>query len=95
MDKEFKARRFFLLRIEDVSGVSGTGKVAEGVEFENGMVALSFSSAYPHTNVYANMRAVEEVHGHEGATKIVFVDHAEVPVISEKRKRKRTEPADE
>lgn len=69
-----KARRFYLQRHEDVSGVSGTGKVAEGVEFENGMCALSFSSSYPHANVYANMRAVREVHGHSGATEVVFVD---------------------
>jgi len=70
----FKARRFYLLRKEDISGVSGTGKVAEGIEFENGMCTLSFSSAYPHANVYANLRAVEEVHGHSGATEIVFID---------------------
>lgn len=74
----FKARRFYLFRNEDVSGVSGTGKVAEGVEFENGMCALSFSSAYPHANIYANMRAVVEVHGHGGATEVVFIDKGEV-----------------
>lgn len=71
---KIKARRFYLLRKEDVSGVSGTGKVAEGVEFENGMCALSFSSSYQHVNTYANLRAVEEVHGHEGRTEVVFID---------------------
>jgi hypothetical protein len=69
-----KARRFYLFRSEDVSGVSGTGKVAEGVEFENGMCALSFSSQYQHANVYANIRAVMEVHGHQGKTQVVYVD---------------------
>lgn len=69
-----KCRRFYLMRKEDISGVSGTGMVAEGVEFQNGMCALSFSSAYPHANVYANLRAVREVHGHSGATEVVFVD---------------------
>lgn len=73
-DLKIKARRFYLLRHRDVSGVSGEGKVAEGVEFENGMCALSFSSSYQHANVYTNMRAVREVHGHEGATEVVFVD---------------------
>jgi hypothetical protein len=70
----FKGKRFCLVRDEDVSGVSGTGKVAEGVEFENGICALSFSSQYPHANVYANIRVVTEVHGHGGKTRIVFVD---------------------
>lgn len=72
-----KARRFYLYRFEDVSGVSGMGKVAEGCEFENGMCALSFASSYQHVNVYANMRAVMEVHGHSGKTKVIYVDGPE------------------
>ncbi len=71
---EFKAKRFYLDRTGDVSGVSGIGKVAEGIEFANGIVALSFSSQFPHANIYTNMRVVEEVHGHKGMTKVVYVD---------------------
>ena len=74
---EFKGRRFYLLRDEDVSGVSGIGKVAEGMEFENGMCALSFASAYQHCNIYGNIRAVQEVHGHGGKTHLVYVDEIE------------------
>jgi hypothetical protein len=74
LSSEFKARRFYLLRKEDVSGVSGTGKVAEGVEFLNGVCALSFSSSHMHVNVYMSIRAVAEVHGHGGATEVVWVD---------------------
>lgn len=69
-----KCRRFYLLRKEDESGVSGTGIVAEGVEFDSGMCALSFTSSYQHVNVYANMHALEAVHGHGGKTEVVFVD---------------------
>jgi hypothetical protein len=72
--EKFRARRFYLYRKEDVSGVSGTGKVAEGLEFVSGMCALSFLSEYQHVNIYANMRALELVHGHEGRTQIVFID---------------------
>lgn len=71
---KYKGKRFYLDRKEDASGVSGVGVVAEGIEFANGMVALSFNSQFPHTNVYANMRAVEEVHGHGGLTVVVYVD---------------------
>ena len=35
-------RRFLLERIEDVSGVAGTGWVAEGIQFTNGCVALTW-----------------------------------------------------
>lgn len=73
-EEKLKARRFYLHRHKDVSGVSGTGKVAEGVEFENGMCALSFTSQYQHCNIYANMRALTEVHGHEGKTEVIYVD---------------------
>jgi hypothetical protein len=72
--KIFKARRFYLDRNEDVSGVSGTGRVAEGIEFENGICCLSFNSQFGHANTYLNIRAVKEVHGHEGATLVVFID---------------------
>jgi hypothetical protein len=74
MMEKIKLRPFYLMRHEDASGVSGTGIVAEGVEFSNGMCALSFSSNYPHANVYANIRAVIEVHGHGGKTEIVWCD---------------------
>ena len=68
-----RAKLFYLQRDKDLSGVSGTGRVADGVEFANGMCALSFHSEYPHCNVYANMRALLEVHGHEGATRVIFI----------------------
>lgn len=62
------------MRDKDISGVSGEGIVAEGVEFENGMCALSFYGPHGHINVYQNIRAVSDVHGHGGATHIIFLD---------------------
>lgn len=38
------ARRFHLVRAEDVSGTSGVGTVAEGVEWSNGWVSLHWLS---------------------------------------------------
>ena len=35
-------RRFYMQRNKDVSGLSGTGIVAEGVVFTNGFVALTW-----------------------------------------------------
>lgn len=71
-------RRFHFERLEDASGVSGCGIVAEGVEFSNGHVALTWLSAHPSINLYDNMNDVMLIHGHEGRTKIVFDDPAEV-----------------
>lgn len=72
-------RRFVLRRIEDVSGVSGTGIVAEGVEFSNGVVALQWTSAFPTSVVFhqRGMESVEKVHGHGGLTEVVWLDEEE------------------
>lgn len=69
-------RRFYLQRNEDATGTSGTGKVAEGVEFQCGRVALTWLSHYGTVGVYDNMRVVQTLHGHEGRTLVVWLDQA-------------------
>lgn len=70
-------RRFHFERLEDASGVSGCGKVAEGVIFSNGKVALEWFGNHSSTNVYDSMDDVVFIHGHQGRTKIVFDDPVE------------------
>lgn len=67
-------RRFQLHRKEDESGVSGTGIVAEGVEFENGKCAVSWCSQYSSVAVYDSISVVSRIHGHGGKTEIVWLD---------------------
>jgi hypothetical protein len=74
-------RRFVLVRHVDPSGVSGTGVVAEGVEFTDGSVVLRWRSDTPSTVVYANTAAVEQVHGHGGATDIEWIDRPRYPGV--------------
>jgi hypothetical protein len=71
-------RRFHLEREVDVSGISGTGRVAEGVLFSNGRVAISWQAG-PHqsTVVWDDIEDVVAIHGHGGATQIVWDDPAE------------------
>ena len=66
---------FLLARDEDVSGVSGTGTVAEGVRFSDGTVALRWTSAWPTSVVFheRGMDSVRAVHGHDGRTRIVWL----------------------
>jgi hypothetical protein len=70
------ARRFELHRSVDVTGVSGTGIVAEGIEFSDGVVCLHWISEWPSSVVHYDrgMESVEHVHGHGGSTEIVWVD---------------------
>jgi hypothetical protein len=70
------ARRFELHRHEDVTGVSGTGVVAEGCEFSDGVVSLRWLTEWPSSVCYyeRGVESVEKIHGHGGQTEIVWLD---------------------
>ena len=76
--KQSNMRPFVLVRTDDETGTSGTGIVAEGVEFSNGQVAMHWLSQMETVSIYANLKVVEVLHGHEDRTKIVFPDEQEV-----------------
>jgi hypothetical protein len=67
-------RRFLLERRIDVSGVSGTGLVAEGIEFGDGTTVIRWRGDQPSTVVWASVDAAMAVHGHNGATELVWED---------------------
>jgi len=67
-------RRFYLDRGVDKTGTSGTGKVAEGVIFQCGKVAMTWLSHYGCVSFYDNIQVVIALHGHEGGTAVVYVD---------------------
>lgn len=69
-----KPRRFLLIRDEDKTGLSGTGVVAEGIEFTDGSCAMRWLSPVGSTCFYNSIKAVEYIHGHGGATRAVFAD---------------------
>lgn len=67
-------RAFNLVRTKDPSGVSGTGVVAEGVQFSDGSVALRWVVGEHHsTAVWPDIDSVEAIHGHGGLTVVVWV----------------------
>lgn len=74
-------RRFALDRVEDASGVSGTGVVAEGVEFSDGRVALRWRTAVTSVAIYDSMADLVAIHGHEGRTRVVYIDHADLTAL--------------
>lgn len=67
-------RRFELHRAEDETGVSGEGRVAQGVEFDCGKVALTWLTIYTVVAVYNNMKEIVDIHGHKGKTRVVWLD---------------------
>ena len=68
-------RRFKLIRHEDPTGISGTGTVAEGIQFSDGRVVIRWIVG-DHRSIVAwdDIRSVEAIHGHDGKTRIYWVD---------------------
>ncbi len=63
------SRTFYLQRNEDWSGISGTGLVAVGFEFDR-ITMLHWLDSQGSTFWYESVAMVEHVHGHEGRTVI-------------------------
>lgn len=77
-----RQRRFLLERTEDVSGTSGVGVVAEGVQFSNGTCVLHWLSQLTSVSVYENSATLIAIHGHGGRTALVWVDGDEATTIA-------------
>lgn len=66
-----QARLFRLVRHTDVSGVRGTGTLAEGVEWSDGTVALRWRGRWPGTSTWdGGIEALLAVHGAGGRTQV-------------------------
>ena len=70
-------RRFYLVREVDESGVSGTGVVAEGMEFTSGRCVIKWLTATSSMGVYESAKDLKAIHGHGGNTKIKWIDKEE------------------
>lgn len=69
-----RPRLFRLVRDVDVSGISGTGIVADGVEWVDGTVAVRWLGGRPSTVIWDNLETAMEIHGHGGATRVEWAD---------------------
>jgi hypothetical protein len=73
-DLPVNMRGFIFWREKDVSGTSGEGVVAEGIQFSDGKVALRWRTSVASTAFYDSLEDVEEIHGHQGNTQILWLD---------------------
>jgi hypothetical protein len=64
-------RHFYLMRDEDKSGSSGTGRVAEAFVFEDGTTVLRWLVKPYSTAMYGSPGELKKIHGHAGATRLV------------------------
>lgn len=71
-------RRFYLRRDEDVSGTSGTGRVAEGVQFWDGACVMRWRTEVRSVTFYDSIQDLHAIHTHEGRSTIVWMDRCKV-----------------
>lgn len=72
-------RLFVLRRDQDVTGVSGPGDIADGVQWPDGTVALRWRER-PSTSIWDSLELMLSVHGHDGATRVVWLYDATIPM---------------
>lgn len=72
-------RRFTLLRSIDVTGVSGTGIIAEGIRFSDDTVVIRWLGERSSTVLWHRMQDAIDIHGHDGATRVVWHDPPRAP----------------
>ncbi len=76
-----RLQAFHLQRDVDETGVSGEGRVAEGVVFPDGRVALRWMvGEHRTTAVHESLASVEAIHGHADSTRVVLDAFDVVPL---------------
>lgn len=67
-----ESKHFFLIRDVDETGVSGTGKVAEGYMLPTGRVVIEWLVAPFAIGIFSSLPELIQVHGHGGKTRVEF-----------------------
>jgi len=68
-------RRFYLNRLVDASGISGTGMVAMGIVFPSGKAVLEWIVGdHPSIETHNTLDDCMAVHGHGKNTEVVWLD---------------------
>ncbi|MGW7248842.1 hypothetical protein [Streptomyces decoyicus] len=82
-DEQVDPPRLFVLRRHiDVSGVSGTGNVADGVLWPDKTASIRWRGEHPSIVFWDRGRvSVEHIHGHQGATEVEFTDEGAAGAI--------------
>lgn len=62
---------FDMVRDVDVTGISGAGVIGTVTEYADGDTVLHWDTETPSTTVYHDIRHIEALHGHGGATRLV------------------------
>jgi len=67
-------RRFYLIRNEDPSGVSGVGIIIEGVCFSDWTCHIHWLTKLQSEGRFPNPDEMMKIHGHDGKTVLYWID---------------------
>jgi hypothetical protein len=70
-------RRFVFLRDQDETGISGIGLVVMGVLYPDGRCHYRWMTEHQTDQMADSLDKLEIIHGHNGRTRIVFLDDEE------------------
>lgn len=75
-DNSKSPRRFYMNRLRDETGVSRTGRVLEGVLWQNGWVTVQWRPPHSSMGVYSSFEEFKLIHYdcHPSANEIVWID---------------------
>ncbi len=68
-------RRFVLNRSQDVTGISGTGVILNGVEHIPGGLCSVYWPKYGTTGQYPSMKVLEAIHCYNGNAVVEWLDN--------------------
>ena len=63
-----RLRTFYLERVVDVTGISGTGVISQGVEFSDGTCVMKWLTDTSSIGIYNSIEELIQIHGHGGNT---------------------------
>lgn len=74
VDQPRRMRCFVLWRKEDPTAVSGSGIIAEGIQFGDGRVSLRWISDHASTANFDSIEDVRLIHGQGGTIVVEWMD---------------------
>lgn len=74
-----RPKLFYLERTADQVGLTGTGKVAEGIVYSDGRVSMRWLGERASTVNHDSIDNVEYIHCHNGNSKIVYYESFSIP----------------
>lgn len=66
-------KQFYLNRTDDISGVSGTGIIGQGVILPSGRVVMEWTTKHKSIAIYDSIDKIQVLHAHKG-TELIYVN---------------------